>query len=79
MKNLILAACAAAALTGPAFAQEAPNTLVTILTAPEPQTQLMAMVLAMSSAQQGIAQHILLCGPAGDIALNDAPASATAP
>jgi len=79
MKNLILAACAAITLTGPALAQEAPDTLVTILTAPEPQTQLMAMVLAMSSAQQGIAQHILLCGPAGDIALKDAPASATAP
>lgn len=79
MKNLILAACAALTLTGPALAQEAPDTLVTILTAPEPQTQLMAMVLAMQAAQQGAAPHILLCGPAGDIALNDAPASATAP
>lgn len=79
MKKLILAACAAVTLTGPVLAQDAPDTLVTILTAPEPQTQLMAMVLAMSSAQQGIAQHILLCGPAGDIALKDAPESATAP
>lgn len=79
MKNLILAVCATLTLTGPAFAQEAPETLVTILTAPEPQTQLMAMVLAMQAAQQGAAPHILLCGPAGDIALKDAPASATAP
>ncbi len=79
MKNLILAACAALTLTGPALAQEAPGTLATILTAPEPQTQLMAMVLAMQAAQQGAAPHILLCGPAGDIALKDAPASATAP
>lgn len=79
MKNLILAACTALTLTGPALAQEAPETLVTILTAPEPQTQLMAMVLAMQAAQQGAAPHILLCGPAGDIALKDAPASATAP
>lgn len=79
MKNLILAACAALTLTGPAFAQEAPDKLITILTAPEPQTQLMAMVLAMQAAQQGAAPHILLCGPAGDIALKDAPASATAP
>lgn len=79
MKNLILAACAAMTLTGPALAQEAPDTLVTILTAPEPQTQLMAMVLAMQAAQQGAAPHILLCGPAGDIALKDAPESATAP
>lgn len=79
MKNLILAACAALTLTVPALAQEAPDKLITILTAPEPQTQLMAMVLAMQAAQQGAAPHILLCGPAGDIALKDAPASATAP
>ncbi|MFA8387237.1 MAG: hypothetical protein ACEPO2_16565 [Pelagibaca sp.] len=79
MKKMFLAACAAMTLSGPALAQDTPDTLVTILTAPEPQTQLMAMVLAMSSAQQGIAQHILLCGPAGDIALKDAPVSATAP
>jgi len=79
MKKLILAACSALTLTGPALAQDAPETLVTILTAPEPQTQLMAMVLAMQAAQQGAAPHILLCGPAGDLALKDAPASATAP
>ena len=79
MKNLILAACAAVPLAGPVPAQEAPETLVTILTAPEPQTQLMAMVLAMQAAQHGAAPHVLLCGPAGDIALKDAPASATAP
>ena len=79
MKKLILAACSALTLTGPALAQDAPETLVTIVTAPEPQTQLMAMVLAMQAAQQGAAPHILLCGPAGDLALKDAPASATAP
>ena len=33
----------------------------------------------LQAAQQGAAPHILLCGPAGDIALKDAPASATAP
>lgn len=79
MKKLALAALAAASLTGPALAQEAPETLVTILTAAEPQTQLMAMVLALQSAQQGATPHILLCGPAGDLALKEAPASATAP
>ncbi len=79
MKRLALAALAAASLTGPAHAQEAPETLVTILTAPEPQTQLMAMVLALQAAQQGATPHVLLCGPAGDIALRDAPGSATAP
>lgn len=79
MKKLLLAALAAAGLAGPAAAQDQPETLVTILTAPEPQTQLMAMVLAMQAAQQGVAPHVLLCGPAGDLALKDAPESATAP
>ena len=51
--------------------------LVTVVTSAEPQTQLMAMVLTMQAAQQGAAAHILLCGPAGDIALRDAPATAT--
>jgi type IV secretory pathway protease TraF len=79
MKRLAIAALAAAGLASAAPAQEAPETLVTILTAPEPQTQLMAMVLAMQAAQQGVAPHILLCGPAGDLALKDAPETATAP
>lgn len=53
--------------------------LVTIVTSPDPQTQLMAMVLTMQAAQQGAQTRILLCGPAGDLALRDAPESATAP
>lgn len=79
MKKLAFAALAAFSITGPVAAQDAPETLVTILTAPEPQTQLMAMVLSMQAAQQGAAPHVLLCGPAADIALKDAPESATAP
>jgi predicted peroxiredoxin len=53
--------------------------LVTILSSGEPQTQLMSMVLTMQSMQQGSSVHVLLCGPAGDLALKEAPASATAP
>lgn len=79
MKKLLLSALLAVGFAGPVVAQDRPDTLVTILTAPEPQTQLMAMVLAMQAAQQGVAPHILLCGPAGDLALKDAPESATAP
>lgn len=56
---------------------DGPDKLVTILTAPEPQTQLMAMVLTMQALQQNASAQILLCGPAGDLALKDAPASAT--
>jgi len=79
MKPFALSAIAALGLASSVMAQEAPDTLVTILTAPEPQTQLMAMVLAMQAAQQGAAPQILLCGPAGDLALVDAPETATAP
>ncbi len=35
------------------------------------------MVLTMQSAQQGADTRVLLCGPAGDMALRDAPASIT--
>ncbi len=56
---------------------ESSDKLVTVLTAAEPQTQLMAMVLTFQSIQQGSSAHILLCGPAADLALKDAPASAT--
>lgn len=49
--------------------------LVTIVTSPEPQTQLMAMVLTFQAVQQGADAHILLCGPAGDMALKESPES----
>ncbi|MCG8447242.1 MAG: hypothetical protein MI753_16180 [Hyphomicrobiales bacterium] len=78
LKSLTAAAIAIMTVTGAAMAEDKPG-LVTIVTAPEPQTQLMSMVLTMQSMQQGASAHILLCGPAGDLALKDAPASATAP
>lgn len=80
MKRLLSTAAAALMLlTAAAHAQDNKPSIVTILTAPEPQTQLMAMVLTMQSIQQGAKARILLCGPAGDLALEDAPESATAP
>lgn len=78
LKSLTATAIAIMTVTGAAMAEDKPG-LVTILTAPEPQTQLMSMVLTVQSMQQGASAHILLCGPAGDLALKDAPASATAP
>ena len=63
------------ALAGQAYAAD----LVTVVTSPEPQTQLMSMVLSMQSLQQGASVHVLLCGPAGDLALKEAPGTATAP
>lgn len=79
MKKLILSAALATFAAGTAFASsEAEEKLVTVVTSPDAQTQLMAMVLTMQAAQQGADTHIMLCGPAGDLALKDAPASATA-
>lgn len=75
---LTAAAIATATLTAPMAHAEGPSKLVTILTAAEAQTQLMAMVLTMQAVSQGKAAHILLCGPGGDLALKDAPETATA-
>lgn len=77
MKKLFLVTVLTIMTAGTALAQE-PTKLVTVVTSPEPQTQLMAMVLTLQAAQQGADTHILLCGPAGDIALRDAPETATA-
>lgn len=72
------AALLAAGLLASAAPAETPNRLLTILTAPEPQTQLMAMVLTMNAIVAGAEAELLLCGPAGDIALKAAPETATA-
>jgi len=65
-------------LAAPAFAQDAPD-LVTVVTSDQPQVQLMSMVLTMQAVEQGQSAHMLLCGAGGDLALADAPDSATAP
>ena len=77
--GMLSAACAAAGLAvSPASADEHEKpSLVTVLTAADAQTQLMAMTLTMQSMQQGAKVRVLLCGSAGDLALKDAPASAT--
>lgn len=74
---LIVPAIVALGLAAPVQAQQ-PNRLITILTAPEPQTQLMAMILTLNAVAAGAKAEILLCGPAGDIALAAAPEAATA-
>lgn len=57
----------------PALAAD--KTLVTVMTAAEPQVQMMSLVLTLQAARQGAAAHILLCGPGGDLALKDGPAA----
>ncbi|MFP7570425.1 hypothetical protein [Marivita sp. S2033] len=76
LPKILTASALALGLATTAQAQDV-NKLVTILTAPEPQTQLMAMVLTMNAMAAGAEAELMLCGPAGDIALKDAPASAT--
>lgn len=77
-KNVAAAAAVGLALTTPALAQDAPD-LVTVVTSDQPQVQLMSMVLTMQAVEQGQSAHILLCGAGGDLALAEAPESATAP
>ena len=79
MRKLMSALALGTMITTSALANASTSNLMTILTSPEPQTQLMAMVLSMQSLKQGVAVNILLCGPAGDLALKAAPESATAP
>ncbi|MFW5641999.1 MAG: hypothetical protein ACOCY0_04450 [Roseicyclus sp.] len=76
MKKFLLSSVLVAASAVGAAAQE-PTKLVTVVTSSDPQTQLMSMVLTMQAAGQGAETHILLCGPGGDLALRDAPESAT--
>jgi predicted peroxiredoxin len=77
MKKTLIAAATVAGLATAAQADE--KRLVTVVTSPDAQTQLMSMVLTMQAVQQGAKTRVLLCGPGGDIALKDAPASVTAP
>ena len=80
VKQRLKGAVAAMAMAASVGVQaEDAHDLVTIVTSPEPQTQLMAMVLTMNAAQQGAKAHILLCGPGGDMALKDAPENVLMP
>ena len=76
LSSLPLTLAALALGTGAAMADD--PRVVTVVTAENPQTQLMAMVLSTQAMEQGASLHMLLCGPGGDIALRDAPETATA-
>lgn len=77
---MTLAACVVA--PGPAAATptiEEAGPMLTILTSADPETQFMALVLTKSAKANGEVPRILLCSAAGDLALVDAPESATKP
>jgi hypothetical protein len=76
MTRLLIAVAIAASLALPAQADA--QRLITLITSAEPQTQLMALILTTQAIQQGAEVRVLLCGPGGDLALEDAPESATA-
>ncbi|MDJ0858968.1 MAG: hypothetical protein QNJ03_07805, partial [Dinoroseobacter sp.] len=61
MKKLLLSTALVVSSAIAAMA-DGPTKLVTVVTSPDPQTQLMSMVLTMQAAQQGAEAHILLCG-----------------
>lgn len=71
---LALLAFAPAALD--ARASDDVEKLFVILTSPDTETQAMALVQSNQSARLGTPVHLMLCGPAGNIALKDTPAEA---
>lgn len=68
MKRYSLLVSALLACAGSAFAQNPAETFFNVTSA-DNQTQGMAMVLASQMAEQKAAVRILLCGPAGQLAL----------
>ncbi|PLX69892.1 MAG: hypothetical protein C0603_02865 [Denitrovibrio sp.] len=56
-------------VTTSAFADEKARKMQFIVTSPDAQTQMMAMVLSTQSMMKGGNVSVLLCGPGGDIAL----------
>lgn len=52
-----------------AFASEKAKKMQFIVTSPDAQTQMMAMVLSTQSMKKGADVSVLLCGPGGDLAL----------
>ena len=78
LKKFLTAAAFSFAAAGPSSAQDVSD-LVAVVTSPQPQVQLMSMVLTVQVAQNGVNVHILLCGAAADMALKDAPEAVTAP
>jgi predicted peroxiredoxin len=58
-------------LPGIVGAQSDVKGVFVVVTSPEPQTQMMAMVLSTQLVLRGKKVQILLCGPGGDLALKE--------
>ncbi len=80
MKKVVGAAIASCLLIGtllPGASAAGPERMLTIVTAADIETQGMALVLSNQALAAGAGLRVLLCGPAGDLALKAAPAAAT--
>lgn len=73
-----LALAAAAAIMVATSAQAGGQKILSIVTSENNEAQAMALVLANQAQAAGNPVQVLLCGPAGDIALADPPEAATA-
>ncbi len=69
MKKMLSKIALVALISVPTFSLASSKSLMTIVTSPNPQTQLMSMVLSLKSMMNGAKINILLCGPAGKLAI----------
>jgi predicted peroxiredoxin len=81
MRNLILSLTTLFAIAGLTAFHEKSNhdPLFVVLTSGDPETQMMALVLATQSANQDVPVRILLCSEAGNLALKEHQSPAFAP
>lgn len=63
----------------PAAASSNINRLLTIITSPDPEIQMMSLVLTRAAQTNGMSPRLMLCGPAGELALKTPPGSALTP
>lgn len=79
---LALMSCSSVEASGQAEGQEsadAADELFVVVTSENPETQMMAMVLATQSMNQEVPVRILLCSEAGDLALQESESPAFMP
>ena len=71
--TLLVGICAIATATA---AQAQGQKILSIVTSENTEAQAMALVLANQAQAAGNSVHVLFCGPAGDVALKEAPEAA---
>jgi len=69
MKKTVTKIVLTALLCAPSLSLASSKSIMTIVTSPNPQTQLMSMVLSLKLMMKGAKIDILLCGPAGALAI----------